>query len=72
MPTITSLLHVVAAAAVVPLAPVLAANSPQVKLDQGVFTGLYDGQTSKFLGIPFANPPSVYVMAIFAVYMLTS
>ena len=72
MHTIISLLRVVAAAAVVPLAPVLAANALQVKLDQGVFTGSYDGQTGKFLGIPFAKPPSVYVIAVLAVYMLTS
>lgn len=33
------------------------AGSPTVKLDNAIFTGLSEGSVSKFLGIPFAQPP---------------
>lgn len=32
-------------------------SSPVVILDEGTFTGVTDGTTDKFLGIPFALPP---------------
>ncbi|EMD39501.1 hypothetical protein CERSUDRAFT_111813 [Gelatoporia subvermispora B] len=43
--------------------PILAAPSsrslvPTVTLDQGTFVGVTDGTTDKFLGIPFAQPPT--------------
>ena len=38
-------------------AAVATAASPTVKLDNGVFTGTTDGVSTKFLGIPFAQPP---------------
>ena len=31
--------------------------TPTVTLDKGVFSGASDGNTNKFLGIPFAKPP---------------
>ncbi|KAK7688643.1 hypothetical protein QCA50_008181 [Cerrena zonata] len=31
---------------------------PTVTLDKGVFSGVLDGNTNKFLGIPFAKPPT--------------
>lgn len=34
------------------------AASPSVVLDQATFTGVTDGITSKYLGIPFAKPPT--------------
>lgn len=36
---------------------VATAASPTVKLDNGVFIGTTDGISTKFLGIPFAQPP---------------
>ena len=35
------------------------AQSPTVKLDNGTFLGTSSGDVSKFLGIPFAQPPWV-------------
>ncbi|OBZ71164.1 Lipase 4 [Grifola frondosa] len=32
--------------------------TPSVTLDDGIFTGVTDGVTSKFLGIPFGKPPT--------------
>ena len=34
--------------------------SPTVQLDNATFTGFNSGQVSKFLGIPFAQPPCVF------------
>ncbi|KAI0084373.1 carotenoid ester lipase precursor [Irpex rosettiformis] len=48
----------IAAAATLCYTPVFAANNPQVQLDQGVFTGINNGTTNRFLGIPFAKPPT--------------
>lgn len=31
--------------------------APTITLDRGIFTGVTDGTTNKFLGIPFAKPP---------------
>jgi len=31
--------------------------SPTVELDSATFTGVHSGSVSKFLGIPFAQPP---------------
>jgi hypothetical protein len=41
---------------------VFASESPKVTLDRGVFTGISAGLVHRFLGIPFAMPPSVYVV----------
>ena len=35
----------------------LAPTTPEVQLDDGVFTGIRKGATDQFLGIPFAYPP---------------
>ena len=35
-------------------------TSPAVSLDQGTFTGVSDGVTNRFLGIPFAKPPCAF------------
>lgn len=35
----------------------LAPTTPEVHLDDGVFTGIRKGATDQFLGIPFAHPP---------------
>ncbi|KAI0804505.1 carotenoid ester lipase precursor [Irpex lacteus] len=35
-----------------------ATSPPQVKLDEATFTGLKNGSTNRFLGIPFAKPPT--------------
>lgn len=40
--------------------PVARAAAPTVKLDSATFTGVTSGTTSKFLGIPFAQPPYVH------------
>jgi hypothetical protein len=32
-------------------------TTPEVVLDDGVFTGIRKGATDQFLGIPFAYPP---------------
>lgn len=37
---------------------------PKVTLDSGVFTGKWSVSTHEFLGIPFAKPPFVPVIAI--------
>lgn len=43
----------------VPDAALVAAAAPTVTLDAGTFTGAASGNVQKFLGIPFAKPPSV-------------
>jgi hypothetical protein len=35
----------------------LPTSSPEVLLDNGLFFGVREAQTDKFLGIPFALPP---------------
>ncbi len=41
---------------------VIASEGPKVTLDRGVFSGVSAGLVHRFLGIPFAMPPSVYVV----------
>jgi hypothetical protein len=41
------------------------AATPQVYLDDGIFTGLTKGETDQFLGIPFAHPPCVLALSPF-------
>jgi hypothetical protein len=41
---------------------VIASEGPKVTLDHGVFTGISAGLVHRFLGIPFAMPPSVFVV----------
>ncbi|TCD60884.1 hypothetical protein EIP91_009375 [Steccherinum ochraceum] len=38
--------------------PDAGSNSPTVVLDDGTFTGVTDGTSNRFLGIPFAVPPT--------------
>ena len=40
-------------------------NVPTVTLDQGTFQGATNSQVNKFLGIPFAQPPSVLITSEF-------
>lgn len=35
--------------------------APTVQLDRGILTGVAEGPTNKFLGIPFAKPPYVLI-----------
>ncbi|THH21429.1 hypothetical protein EW146_g170 [Bondarzewia mesenterica] len=48
--------------------PTARATSPTVRLDNGTFVGTTSGSVSKFLGIPFAQPPmsaAVHYLAYF-------
>ncbi|TCD66643.1 hypothetical protein EIP91_001111 [Steccherinum ochraceum] len=57
----SSLFHVVFAALAFAFSAALASDvgssSPTVVLDTATFTGVTDGTSNKFLGIPFAEPP---------------
>lgn len=42
---------------IVAATPLARASAPTITLDDGTFTGTTDGNTDKFLGIPFAEAP---------------
>jgi len=59
-----SLIAICAATATVLAAPTIYATPPIVTLDKGKFIGTTADGVNKFLGIPFAKPPSVVAVGL--------
>ena len=55
----------------IPFERFLRGKYPVVSLPYGAFEGSTSGNTSSFLGMPFAEPPYVFATAIVRTYVLT-
>ena len=54
-----AVIAICAATATVSAAPTTYTTPPIVTLDEGTFVGTFANGVNEFLGIPFAQPPSV-------------